>query len=154
MVRMNRHLPFLAVLVFLAGAVLALGNRGSSSDGTSPIPSASQAASLAKQILYNRTAGTLMVRLPPDAAGEEYTDFPYGQVELIAQDCESSGDVLFFGSELEQTIHSIVHYRANASLHLRVWNPAGDEVGCFCVSGTRREMKSGDEVGGSVGQGY
>ncbi len=84
-----------------------------------PIPSALQAASIAKQILHDASTGVVMVRSSPRVFGDDFADFPYGQIELIAQDCETRKDVLLFSSPMELTYNSWDTYHNQVALHVR-----------------------------------
>jgi len=91
---------------------------------TSGIPTEFQAASLAKQLLGRQKVGDMMVRFSPEQVGTEteYIDYPFGQVELYAQDCNTSKDIIIYASPLEQTIDSVMNYRNNVTFHVRDYN--------------------------------
>lgn len=88
------------------------------------IPSEYQAASLARQLLRKRKEATIMTKLAAKdmGFGSELQDYPFGQVELIAEDCDVEhfpGSFLVFSSQLEVTTWSWVNYANNVSVHIR-----------------------------------
>lgn len=119
-------------LLLPAAAALAAtvvhANRGND------IPSEYQAGSLAKQMVFREAWGTFMTKMdtrggepdpgahyPGPMGDAAYLGWPFGQVELLAEDCDPkhSGSLLILGSQLETTFGSVLSYLNNVTISVR-----------------------------------